>query len=145
MLLNHSDTADVLQEVFIKTWKGLEGYRGESKLYTWLYRIAYHEALNFLRKKQRKQRHEVEITDDNQYLFDTLLADPYFDAEEAEVNFQKAIASLPPKQKQVFLLRYFDEMPYTQISELTGTSEGALKASYFHAVRKIKKELIGEE
>lgn len=145
LVLNHSDTADVLQEVFVKAWKGLDGYRGDSKLFTWLYRIAHHEALSFLRKKQKKQLHEVEITDENQYLLDRLLADPYFDGDQLEVKFQQAIAHLPPKQRQVFLLRYYDEMPYNEISELTKTSEGSLKASFFHAMKKLKKELLGEE
>lgn len=144
LVLTHADTNDVLQEVLLKAWDGLDNYRGDSKIYTWLYRIAYHESLNHLRRLQRKRQYEVDINDGNEYLIENLIANPYFDGDELEANFQKAIAKLPPKQKQVFLLRYYDELQYSQIAEITGTSEGALKASYHHALKKIEKELIGE-
>lgn len=145
IVLNHSDADDVLQEVFIKAWKGIDAFRGEAKIYTWLYRIAYFEAITYLRSHKRKQQNNVELTEETQHILDNMVADPYFDGDEVEIQFQKAIAELPPKQHQVFLLRYYDELPYQQISEMTGTSEGALKASYHHAVKYIKKKLIGEE
>lgn len=145
IVLSHNDTDDVLQEVLLKAWKGIQGFRGDSKLYTWLYRIAYYEALNFVRQKRRKQTNEIKINDENSYLVDNVAGDAYFDGDEVELKFQKAIASLPSKQRQVFLLRYYDELPYNDIAEMTGTSEGALKASYHHAVKKIKLFLKGED
>lgn len=145
LVLNHSDCDNLLQEVFIKAWKGIASFRGDSKLYTWLYRIAYHEALDHLRWKQQRREHEVEIGEENSFLIERLVADPYFDPDEAELKLQKAIAHLPPKQRQVFLLRFYDELPYSEIRSLTGTSEGALKSSYHHAIQKIKAELTDEE
>lgn len=141
LVLNHTDANDILQEVFLKAWKALDSYRGEAKIYTWLYQIAYHESLTFLRTQQRRGLYKVEVTEENQTLFDNLIADPYFDEDEIEILFQKAIAKLPPKQKQVFLLRYYDELPYSEIALLMKSSEGSLKASFHHALKKIEKEL----
>ena len=127
MVYNHDDTDDLVQNVFIKAWEAIEGFRGEAKVSTWLYRIAPSEE------------------GDSLYLLDRLTADEYFDADEAEVRLQKAILSLPAKQQLVFRLRYYDEMPYDQMAALTGTSEGALKASYHHAMKKVTEELQHSE
>lgn len=142
MLINHEDTNDVLQEVLLKIWNGIGDFRGEAKLFTWMYRIAYYESLSFLKAKRRKQRHFTELTEDNQYLIEQLSEDPYFDGDELEIKLRLAIDELPPKQQQVFLLRHYEELSYTKIAELTGTSEGALKASFHHAVKKIKKAIL---
>lgn len=142
MLINHEDTNDVLQEVLLKIWNGIEDFRGEAKLFTWMYRIAYYESLSFLKAKRRKQRHFTELTEDNQYLIEQLSEDPYFDGDELEIKLRLAIDELPPKQQQVFLLRHYEELSYSKIAELTGTSEGALKASFHHAVIKIKKAIL---
>ena len=142
MLINHEDTNDVLQEVLLKIWNGIGDFRGEAKLFTWMYRIAYYESLSFLKAKRRKQRHFTELTEDNQYLIEQLSEDPYFDGDELEIKLRLAIDELPPKQQQVFLLRHYEELSYTKMAELTGTSEGALKASFHHAVKKIKKAIL---
>lgn len=142
MLIKHEDTNDVLQEVLLKIWNGIGDFRGEAKLFTWMYRIAYYESLSFLKAKRRKQRHFTELTEDNQYLIEQLSEDPYFDGDELEIKLRLAIDELPPKQQQVFLLRHYEELPYSKIAELTGTSEGALKASFHHAVKKIKKAIL---
>lgn len=138
IVINHSIADELVQETFLKAWRGLDTFRGESKIYTWLYRIAVFEALNYAGKAKKRSENVVEITEENRYLVENVSGDPYFDGDAAEVLFQKAIATLPPKQKQVFLLRYYEEKNYSEIAELTGTSEGALKASYHHAVAKIK-------
>ncbi len=138
IVINHSIADELVQETFLKAWRGLDTFRGESKIYTWLYRIAVFEALNYTGKAKKRSENVVEITEENRYLVENVSGDPYFDGDAAEVLFQKAIATLPPKQKQVFLLRYYEEKSYSDIAELTGTSEGALKASYHHAVAKIK-------
>lgn len=139
IVVNHDIADELVQETFLKAWRGLDSFRGESRIYTWLYRIAVCEALNYVGKAKRRSENEVEITEDNSYLIENIAGDPYFDGDAAELLFQKAIATLPTKQKQVFLLRYYDEKSYAEISELTGTSEGALKASYHHAVAKVKQ------
>ena len=137
MVYTHEDADDLVQNTFIKAWEAIEGFRGEAKVSTWLYRIAMYEALNFLKKRGSEEA-------DAEYLLSRLQADEYFDADEAEERLQRALLSLPPKQQLVFRLRYYDEMPYDQMAQLTGTSEGALKASYHHAYKKIL-ELLGQE
>ena len=107
-----------------------------------MYRIAYFEALSFLKERRRKQEHITLLDDDNDYWAEQIAADPYFDGDELELKLRAAIDTLPPKQQQVFLLRHYEELPYSEISELTGTSEGALKASFHHAVNKIKRALL---
>lgn len=138
MVLDHDDTDDILQNVFIKAWQGIDNFRGDSHLSTWLYRIASNECLNFL---QRKKPNRISLcTDDDDSAnraMDLLESDPYFDGDETEIQLQMAIQSLPPKQREVFNLKYFQEMKYEEMSEILGTSVGALKASYHHAVRKI--------
>lgn len=134
IVLCHDDANDVLQNVFIKVWKGIDDFQNRSKLSTWLYRIAVNEALDFL----RRQRNVASLdTVDNMSVADQLEADRYFDGDRAQALLQEAIASLPDVQRVVFNLRYYDEMKYSDISQLLNTSEGALKASYHIAVKKI--------
>lgn len=143
MVYSHEDTDDLVQNVFIKAWEAVDGFRGEAKISTWLYRIALYEALNFLKKRRNEESYLERPADEEEaaYLLSRLQADEFFDADEAETRLQAAILSLPPKQQLVFRLRYYDEMPYEQISALTGTSQGALKASYHHAVKKVTEHL----
>ncbi len=136
MVVNHDDANDLLQNVFIKAWNNLHNFRGEAKLTTWLYKIAVNECINHLKKE--RTRHNVASNDENDsFLLDNIEADTYFDGDEAQAQLQQAIASLPEKQRLVFNMRYFDEMKYEEISDILGTSVGALKASYHHAVKKI--------
>jgi len=140
MVTSHDDADDVLQNVFIKVWKNLEKFKGNSKLYTWLYRIATNESLTFLNKKKRRQSTALETEDYD--LGANLRADPYFDGDEAQIKLQEAIDKLPEKQRIVFLMRYYEEMKYDDMSEALDTSVGALKASYHHAVKKIQKYIV---
>jgi RNA polymerase sigma-70 factor (ECF subfamily) len=137
IVINHDDTDDILQNTFIKIWTGLLSFQGDSKLYTWLYRIATNESLTFL--KQKKRRFFSSIDDTNAELTSKLESDPYFDGDKAQLKLQKAILKLPNKQRLVFNMRYFDEMGYEDMSDVLGTSAGALKASYHHAVKKIEE------
>lgn len=130
----HDDADDLLQNTFMKAWVNLNQYHGESKLLTWLSRIAINESLDFLRSRQRRP---AIADDDPQSLAAQLQADPYFSGSETEALLQEAIAQLPEVQRTVFLLRYYDELPYREIHQRLGTSEGALKASYHIAVQKI--------
>jgi len=132
MVLDHDDTDDCLQNTFIKVWQSLDRFRGESQLYTWLYRIATNETLTFLTKQQTRGDQTVLTAAER------LSSDPWFDGDQLQTELHKAIAKLPPKQKAVFNLRYFEEMPYEKISEVLETTEGALKASYHHAYEKVK-------
>ncbi len=138
MVLDHNDTDDILQNVFIKAWQGLDNFRGEARLSTWLYRIACNECLNFI-QRQKTTRLAISLSADSTAINEvsTLESDPYFDGDETERHLQEAIQSLPPKQRQVFNMKYFQELKYEDMSEILGTSVGALKASYHHAVRKI--------
>src|SRR6187551_3464754 len=136
IVVDHDDTNDVLQNVFIKVWKGLENFREDAKLYTWLYRIASNESLTFL--EQQKKRQSVSFDDVQGGLSERLKADKDFDPSKIEWKLQLAIQQLPEKQRLVFTLRYYDEMPYEEMSRVLETSEGALKASYHHAVKKIE-------
>ena len=128
---------DVLQNVFIKVWNGLENFREDSQLYTWLYRIATNESLTFL--EQQKKKSAVRLNDVENGLANKVVADQNFDANRLEWKLQLAIQQLPEKQKIVFNLRYYDEMPYEEMSRVLDTSEGALKASYHHAVKKVEE------
>lgn len=139
LLLVHSDADDVLQDTFLKAYLSLDNFRNESKLFTWLFRIATNEALNFLKKKKRN--YVLSALSYEDVLLESLHSDPYFDGAEIEIAVQKAILSLPEKQRIVFNLRYYDELQYNEMSEILGTSEGALKASYHHAVKKVEKFL----
>ena len=140
MVITHEDADDVLQNMFIKVWKALENFREESQLYTWLYRIATNESLTFL--SQQKKRSSISLSDDENGLSNKLKSDTNFDANKLEWKLQLAIQSLPEKQRLVFNLRYYDEMPYEQMSHVLETSEGALKASYHHAAKKIENFIL---
>lgn len=137
----HEDANDLTQNTFLKAWRALPDFRGDSGLYTWLYRIATNEALSFL--KRNKSRFFLSIDDEAINLENTLENDQYFDGSKLQINVQKAINSLPEKQRVVFNLRYYDEMKYEEMSEILGTSVGALKASYHHAAKKVEKFLTG--
>ena len=139
MVLDHDDANDILQNVFIKVWNNLDKFQQQSQLFTWLYRIATNESFTFLNQKKKKSFDSIDQI--NTELIAWLTADPYFDGDGIQHKLQAAIASLPEKQKEVFLLRYYDEMPYEEMSELLGTSVGALKASYHFAVKKIESFL----
>jgi RNA polymerase sigma factor (sigma-70 family) len=140
MVVEHEDANDVLQNMFIKVWKGLENFREDSQLYTWLYRIATNESLSFL--EQQKKRASISISDEETGLSNKLKADKNFDGNRIEWKLQLAMQQLPEKQRVVFNLRYYDEMPYHEMSKVLETSEGALKASYHHAVKKIEEFIL---
>lgn len=140
MVVEHEDANDVLQNMFIKVWKGLENFREDSQLYTWLYRIATNESLTFI--EQQKKRSAVSLSDDESGLSNKVKASEHFDGNKLEWKLQLAIQRLPEKQRAVFSLRYYDEMPYQEMSRVLETSEGALKASYHHAVKKIEDFIL---
>ena len=140
MVIDHEDTNDILQNMFIKVWKGLENFREDSQLYTWLYRIATNECLTFL--EQRKRRAYISLGDEENGLANRIKADEGFDINKLEWKLQVAIQELPEKQRLVFNLRYYDEMPYEEMSKVLDTSQGALKASYHHAARKIEDYIL---
>lgn len=135
----HDDADDVLQNTFMKAWQALDNFRGDCQISTWLYRIALNESLSLLQRTHTDERLSDEV---NEGCARSLESDAYFDGDELELNLQKAIASLPDKQRIVFNLRYFDEMKYSEISSLLSTSEGALKASYHLAVKKIEQYFV---
>jgi RNA polymerase sigma-70 factor (ECF subfamily) len=139
ILIDHDDTDDVLQNTFIKTWRGLDGYREDAKLFTWLYRIATNEALTFLKQKKNKQTASWDEVEN--WMAENLEADQFFNGNEIQKNLQKAILTLPEKQRIVFNLKYFEEMKYEDMAKILKTSVGALKASYHHAVKKIESFL----
>lgn len=136
IVLNHDDTNDVLQNTFVKVFQNLKNFKGESKLFSWMYRIATNEALTFLNQKAKKQGISSESLQNK--TIDNLTSDDYFDGDALQIKLQKAIAALPEKQQLVFKMKYFQELKYEEISEILGTSVGALKASYHHAVKKIE-------
>lgn len=135
MVISHEDADDVLQNTFIKVFKNLNNFQGDSQVYTWLYRIATNESLTFIKKRNRTTH--ISNEELHESLVTNLTSDPYFNGDDAQLKLQQAIDTLPTKQKQVFVMKYFDELQYNEISEIVGTSEGALKASYHHAVKKI--------
>lgn len=139
IVLNHDDADDVLQNTFIKVYKNIDGFKGDSKLFSWMYRIATNEALNFI--KQRAKIQGVSDTDYQDKLVANLEADVYFEGDEIQLQLQKAIATLPEKQKLVFNMKYFQELKYEEISEILDTSVGGLKASYHLAVKKLEQYL----
>jgi len=140
MVVDHDDANDVLQNVFIRVWKGLANFREDSQLYTWLYRIATNESLTFI--EQQKKRSSVSLSDVETGLSNKIKADEGFDGKKLEWKLQLAIQQLPEKQRAVFNLRYYDEMPYAEMSQVLETSEGSLKASYHHAVKKIEDYIL---
>lgn len=136
IVLNHDDADDVLQNTFIKVFQYLKNFKGESKLFSWMYRIATNEALTFLNQKAKKNNiTSVELQNKT---LDNLKADTYFEGDEIQIKLQKAIVLLPEKQQLVFKMKYFQELKYEEIATILGTSVGALKASYHHAVKKIE-------
>ena len=136
IVVDHDDTDDVLQNTFIKVFQNLKNFKGESKLFSWIYRIATNEAITFISSKAKKNN----ITNEEvqQKALKNLEADEYFEGDEMQMKLQQAIASLPEKQQLVFKMKYFEDLKYEEISEILGTSVGALKASYHHAVKKIE-------
>ncbi len=140
MVINHDDANDVIQNMFVKVWKGLQNFREDSQLYTWLYRIATNECLTYL--DQQKKRASISLSDVENGLSNRLKADANFDANRLEWKLQLGIQQLPEKQRIVFNLRYYDEMPYEEMSKVLDTSAGALKASYHHAAKKIEDYIL---
>ncbi|MFM6982746.1 MAG: RNA polymerase sigma factor [Chitinophagaceae bacterium] len=140
ILIVHSDTDEVVQTVFIKLWQNAESFRFDSSISSYIFRIAYNESMNFLKQKKRFQSLD-ELLDTEGYYYKQLQSGEEINPHSTEAKLQAALLTLPEKQRQVFLYRYFDELPYKDISEITGTSEGALKASYHHATEKIKEYL----
>jgi len=143
MVIDHDDADDLSQDVFIKVWKNLPGFRNDAQLYTWMYRIATNECITFLNKK--KQRNNVSLDDVDYSLADTLADSPYFNGDQAQKKLQDAILTLPDKQRLVFNMKYYDDMKYEEISDVVGTSVGALKASFHLAVKKIEAYLLSKD
>ena len=136
---SHEDTDDLLQETFVKIWTGLPDFREDARLFSWIYRIATNETLNFLRRKKTHGMANAEPLEN--ILYRKVDDDPYFNGNQLQRELHKAIQKLPPRQKAVFNMRYFEEMPYNDMAEILGVSAGALKASYHHAYSRIKEEL----
>jgi len=136
IVLNHDDADDVLQNTFIKVFQNLKNFKGESKLFSWIYRIATNEAITFINQKAKRNNTTSEALQTK--IVDNLKADTYFDGNEIQIKLQKAITLLPEKQQLVFKMKYYEEIKYENMSEILGTSVGALKASYHHAVKKIE-------
>lgn len=139
IVLNHDDADDVLQNTFIKIFQNLKNFKGDSKLFSWMYRIATNEAITFINKKSKRNGTTSEAMQTK--IVENLQSDVYFDGNEIQIKLQKAIVLLPEKQQLVFKMKYFEEIKYENMSEILGTSVGALKASYHHAVKKIEEYL----
>lgn len=139
IVISHDDANDVLQNTFIKIWNNIDHFRGDSKLLTWLYKIAINESITFINKQRQQQN--ISIDDGDIFLATKLESDSFFDGDEAQAKLQKAILTLPEKQRIVFNLKYFEEMKYEEMSSILDTSVGALKASYHHAVKKVEEYL----
>lgn len=138
----HEDANDVVQNTFIKVYRYLPDFKGNSSLSTWIYRIATNESINHINKQKKHRSSSIELMTEE--LGDKLRADEYFDGTESQILLIKAIEKLPPKQRAVFNMRYFEEMPYHEMSQILETSEGSLKASYHHAVKKIETIISAE-
>lgn len=139
MVLSHDDANDILQNTFVKAWSNIDYFRGDAKISTWLYRIALNECLTFMNKRSLHSHLSIDEADTD--MLSKLESDSYFDGDELQTDFLKAVHKLPEKQQIIFNLKYFKEMKYEEISEIMGTSIGALKASYHHAVKKIEAYL----
>lgn len=139
IVLNHDDTDDVLQNTFVKIFQNLKNFKGESKLFSWMYRIATNESITFI--NQRAKKSGISNEEVQEKMINSLQADVDYDGNEIQLKLQKAVATLPEKQQLVFKMKYFEEMKYEEMSEVLSTSVGALKASYFHAVKKIEEYL----
>jgi RNA polymerase sigma factor (sigma-70 family) len=138
MANNHDDASDITQNTFIKVFRALDTFKGNSKLYTWLYRIAVNETITFLQQKNRKNTTDI----DSASIAQNMVADNFFDSDKTQYLLKMAIAQLPEKQRIVFNLRYYDEMPYEEMSAVLETSVGALKASFHHAVKKVENFIV---
>jgi len=143
MVIDHDDADDIAQDTFVKVWKNLPGFRNDAQLYTWMYRIATNECITFLNKK--KAKNNVSLDDVDYSLADTLAGSEYFDGDKAQRKLQEAILTLPDKQRLVFNMKYYEDMKYEEISEVVGTSVGALKASFHLAVKKIEAFLLSKD
>ena len=143
MVVDHDDADDLVQDVFIKVWKNLLGFRNDAQLYTWMYRIASNECITFLNKK--KQKNNIPLDDVAYELADSLADSSYFNGDQAQRKLQEALLTLPEKQRLVFNMKYYDDMKYEEISEVLGTSVGALKSSFHLAVKKIEAFLLAED
>jgi RNA polymerase sigma-70 factor (ECF subfamily) len=140
IVINHDDTDDVLQNIFIKIYRNINKFNGDSKLYSWMYRIATNEAITFVNQRAKKNNSVTEEV--QRSLINNLTSDEYFDGDEAQIKLLKAVATLPQKQQLVFNMKYFDTIKYKEMSEILDTSEGALKASFHIASKKIKEYLL---
>jgi len=143
MVLSHDDANDIMQNTFMKAWNGLDGFRGDAQVSTWLYKIATNETITFLTNQKLKS--QPSIDDQDSTLINNLHSDPYFNGDELQMKLQEAIVRLPEKQRLVFNMKYFDNITYEQMEAILGTSVGALKASYHHAVKKIEQFFENEE
>jgi len=143
MVIDHDDSDDLVQDVFIKVWKNLANFRNDAQLYTWMYRIATNECITFLNKK--KQKNNISLDDVSYELAETLADSTYFNGDAAQRKLQEAILTLPDKQRMVFNMKYFDDMKYEEMSQVVGTSVGALKASFHLAVKKIETFLLAKD
>jgi len=143
MVVDHDDADDLIQDTFVKVWKNLPGFRNDAQLYTWMYRIATNECITFLNKK--KQKNNIPLDDVAYELADTLADSSYFNGDQAQLKLQQAILTLPEKQRLVFNMKYYDDMKYEEMSDVLGTSVGALKASFHLAVKKIEAFLISRD
>lgn len=143
LVIDHDDADDLVQEVFIKVWKNLAKFRSDSKLYTWIYRIATNESITFLNKK--KQRNQTPLDEVSAELSESLVASDYFNGDNIQRKLQQALLTLPEKQRLIFNMKYYDDLKYDEISEILGTSVGALKASFHIAVKKIEVFMLNDE
>jgi len=142
-VIDHDDADDLVQETFVKVWKNLQNFRSDSQLYTWIYRIATNESITFLNRK--KNRNNISLDEVNSELSETLASSSYFDGDKIQRKLQEAVLTLPEKQRIIFNMKYFDDMKYEEISEVLGTTVGALKASFHIAVKKIETLLLNED
>ena len=143
LMIDHDDADDLVQEVFIKVWKNLAKFRSDSKLYTWIYRIATNECITFLNKK--KQRNQTPLDEVVEELSESLIASSYFNGDKIQLKLQQALLTLPAKQRLIFNMKYYDDLKYDEISAILGTSVGALKASFHIAVKKIEVFMLNDE
>ena len=138
MVISHDDADDIVQEVFVKVWNNLDGFKGDASLFTWIYRIATNESLQFLRKKRNQSWFRSDITEE---LENVLVSEKHIDGDEVQMKLQKAVLRLPDKQRLVFNLRYFEDLSYEEIAGITDSTVGSLKASFHHATKKIEEFL----
>ncbi|GGC74958.1 DNA-directed RNA polymerase sigma-70 factor [Pedobacter quisquiliarum] len=143
LVINHDDTDDLVQDVFVKVWKNLGNFRSDSQLYTWIYRIATNESITFLNKQKRQNN--TPLDEVSSEVVESMVEPSYFNGTEIQLKLQRAIQTLPEKQKLIFNMKYFDDMKYEEISEVLGTSVGALKASFHIAVKKIETFMLNED